>query len=93
MDGGRDRFDGGERGGGDSSGEDDFFAGKYILTPADVASIFGVSAKTVSRWAQSGRLPGFHTPGGHYRFKRSDVEALYNEHSRSRRSEKSREGM
>jgi excisionase family DNA binding protein len=52
-----------------------------------------VSAKTVSRWAQSGRLPGFHTPGGHYRFKRSDVEALYNEHSRSRRSEKSREGM
>jgi excisionase family DNA binding protein len=46
------------------------------LTTGQVAAIFGVTTTTVKRWADSGRLPCFKTPGGHYRFKAADVEAL-----------------
>jgi len=46
------------------------------LTTGDVAVIFGVTLTTVKRWAEDGRLPSFRTPGGHYRFRPEDVEAL-----------------
>lgn len=46
------------------------------LTPAGVAEMLGVSAETVSRWADDGVLPFFRTPGGHRRFRRSDVRSL-----------------
>jgi excisionase family DNA binding protein len=36
--------------------------------------MFGVTARTVSRWAKAGRLPHIVTPGGHVRFRRSDLE-------------------
>lgn len=41
-----------------------------------VAGLFRVSDKTVVRWAKSGRLPSFRTPGGHRRFYADQVEAL-----------------
>jgi excisionase family DNA binding protein len=48
-----------------------------VLTAAEVASIFKVHVSAVSRWATSGKLAGFKTPGGGgWRFHRSDVEAF-----------------
>lgn len=47
-----------------------------VLTPGDVAVIFRVDPRTVSRWSNEGRLPSFRTAGGHRRFRRSDVDAL-----------------
>lgn len=55
------------------------FATEHTLTPSAVAAIFGVTAKTVSRWAVSGELPCITTPGGHRRFRRADVVILMNE--------------
>jgi excisionase family DNA binding protein len=55
-----------------------FFVTEYdqVLTPAEVARIFHVDAKTVSRWADQGLLSSFKTPGGHHRFHASQVRAL-----------------
>lgn len=47
-----------------------------LLTPAEVASKFKVDPKTVTRWANSGRLTTIRTLGGHRRYKSSEVEAL-----------------
>lgn len=47
-----------------------------LITSGDAARILGASTKTVRRWAESGHLPVVRTPGGHRRFRRSDVEAL-----------------
>lgn len=47
-----------------------------VLTPAEVARLFRVDGKTVARWAKSGQLASFRTPGGHRRYRRADVEAL-----------------
>jgi excisionase family DNA binding protein len=48
-----------------------------ILNTAEVARLFGVHPKTVSRWAESGKVPSFRTVGGHRRFKAVDVEKLW----------------
>jgi excisionase family DNA binding protein len=45
-----------------------------LLTPAEVARIFRVNPKTVTRWARTGKLASLRTVGGHRRFYRSDVE-------------------
>ena len=47
-----------------------------LLTPAEVAALFRVDPKTVTRWAATGRLRSLRTPGGHRRFRESDVRAL-----------------
>lgn len=47
-----------------------------LLTPSEVARKFKVDPKTVTRWAQAGKLTSFRTLGGHRRFKASEVEAL-----------------
>ena len=47
-----------------------------VLTPAEVADLFRVTPDAVRQWAQDGKLPYFVTPGGHRRFRRSDVDAL-----------------
>lgn len=49
---------------------------RRLLTPREVAGMFRVSDKTVVRWAKSGRLPSFRTPGGHRRFYADQVEAM-----------------
>jgi excisionase family DNA binding protein len=45
-----------------------------LLTSTQVAAIFNVSIKTVSRWSKLGLLPSIKTPGGRLRFRRSDVD-------------------
>lgn len=51
-----------------------------VYTPGDVAKIFRVDPKTVSRWATAGRVPGaFRTPGGHWRFPAEIVDILAGE--------------
>lgn len=47
-----------------------------LLTPAEVAALFRVAPKTVTRWAQSGKLASIRTLGGHRRYRASDVRAL-----------------
>ena len=49
---------------------------EHLLTPADVAALVFVDPKTVSRWASKGRIASKRTPGGHRRFRSSDVQAL-----------------
>jgi excisionase family DNA binding protein len=46
------------------------------LAPGDVARLLFVSPRTVSRWADQGRIPHVVTLGGHRRFRRSDVVKL-----------------
>ncbi len=47
-----------------------------LLTPAEVAALFRVDPKTVTRWAAAGRLSSIRTPGGHRRFRESEIRAL-----------------
>lgn len=47
-----------------------------LLTPGEVASMFRVDPKTVTRWAQTGRVSSIRTPGGHRRFRASEITAL-----------------
>ncbi|MFC4605119.1 BldC family transcriptional regulator [Rhodococcus kronopolitis] len=47
-----------------------------LLTPGQVAAMFHVDPKTVTRWAHAGRLGSLRTPGGHRRFRESEVLAL-----------------
>lgn len=49
-----------------------------LMTPAEVAAVFSVDPKTVTRWAQAGKLRWVRTPGGHRRYSREQVEALLN---------------
>lgn len=46
------------------------------LAPGAVARLLCVSARTVSRWADQGRIPHVVTLGGHRRFRRSDIVNL-----------------
>lgn len=47
-----------------------------LLTPGEVAELFVVDPKTVTRWAAAGRIGSIRTPGGHRRFRESEVRAL-----------------
>ena len=49
---------------------------EVLLTPAEVASLFRVDPKTVTRWAKSGKLTSIRTLGGHRRYKESEVKTL-----------------
>lgn len=44
-----------------------------LLTPGEVAKLFRVDPKTVTRWAHSGKLACITTPGGHKRFWESSI--------------------
>lgn len=47
-----------------------------LLTPGEVAQMFRVDPKTVTRWASAGRIGSIRTPGGHRRFRESEVKRL-----------------
>ena len=47
-----------------------------LLTPAEVAAMFRVDPKTVTRWAKAGKLSSIRTLGGHRRYRAEEIEAL-----------------
>ena len=47
-----------------------------LLTPAEVATLFRVDPKTVTRWAQAGKLTSIRTLGGHRRYREREVRDL-----------------
>ena len=49
---------------------------EILLTPSEVANLFRVDPKTVTRWAKAGKLTSIRTLGGHRRYKESEVKAL-----------------
>ena len=51
---------------------------EVLLTPSEVAQLFRVDPKTVTRWAKAGKLTAVKTLGGHRRYKESEVRALLN---------------
>ncbi|MER3453475.1 MAG: MerR family DNA-binding transcriptional regulator [Acidimicrobiia bacterium] len=55
-----------------------------LLTPAEVAALFRVNPKTVTRWARAGKITAIRTLGGHRRFRRSEIEQYL---ARAERSE------
>ncbi|MGY6656565.1 BldC family transcriptional regulator [Amycolatopsis coloradensis] len=50
--------------------------GGRLLTPGEVAALFRVDPKTVTRWATAGRIGSIRTPGGHRRFREAEVNEL-----------------
>ena len=49
---------------------------EVLLTPSEVAALFRVDPKTVTRWAKAVKLTAIKTLGGHRRYKESEVKAL-----------------
>ena len=47
-----------------------------LLTPAEVAALFHVDPRTVTRWARDGKLTSIRTLGNHRRYKEAEVLAL-----------------
>jgi len=47
-----------------------------LLTPSEVAALFKVDPKTVTRWSQKGKLHCIKTVGGNRRYLMDEVQAL-----------------
>lgn len=47
-----------------------------LMTRGEVAALCRVRPKTVTRWAIEGRIECVRTPGGHRRFRQSEVRKL-----------------
>ena len=47
-----------------------------LLTPAEVAALFRVDPKTVTRWAKAGKIGSIRTLGGHRRFHEAEIMHL-----------------
>jgi excisionase family DNA binding protein len=45
-----------------------------LVTPAEVARLFRVNPKTVTRWARRGKIGAVQTLGGHRRYYQSEIE-------------------
>ena len=50
-----------------------------LLTPSEVAAMFRVNPKTVTRWARSGKISAIRTLGGHRRFRKSEIMRILDE--------------
>jgi excisionase family DNA binding protein len=50
------------------------------LTLGQAAKYLGVAQSTIRKWSDLGRVPAFYTPGGHRRYRRSDLD-IFLEHS------------
>lgn len=56
-----------------------------LLTPGEVAALFRVDPKTVTRWAKAGKLASIRTLGGHRRYREDEVLALLSSVPQQRR--------
>jgi excisionase family DNA binding protein len=50
-----------------------------LLTPAEVAAMFRVNPKTVTRWARAGKISAVRTLGGHRRFRADEIRRFLEE--------------
>jgi excisionase family DNA binding protein len=50
-----------------------------LLTPGEVAALFRVDPKTVTRWAKAGKLTAIRTLGGHRRYSENEVREYLSE--------------
>ena len=53
--------------------ENGYLVMQDFLTPAEVAALFRVNPKTVTRWARAGKITAIRTLGGHRRFRASEI--------------------
>ncbi len=53
------------------------------LTLGQAAKYLGVAQSTIRKWSDGGRLTAFYTPGGHRRFRRSDLDQFLGKARRS----------
>jgi excisionase family DNA binding protein len=58
--------------------------GERLLTPAEVAAMFRVDPKTVTRWAKAGKLSSIRTLGGHRRYREAEIKYLLTESTTGR---------
>lgn len=58
-----------------------------LLTPAEVATLFRVNPKTVTRWSRAGKLNPVKTLGGHRRFRASEIQRCLHEDIHELRTE------
>ena len=49
---------------------------QVLMTLAEVAALFRVDPKTVTRWADAGKLTAVRTLGGHRRYRQDEVQNL-----------------
>ena len=49
---------------------------QVLMTPAEVAALFRVDPKTVTRWADAGKMTAVRTLGGHRRYLQDEVQNL-----------------
>jgi excisionase family DNA binding protein len=49
---------------------------EQLLTPSEVAAMFRVNPKTVTRWARAGKISAIRTLGGHRRFRATEIQAF-----------------
>jgi excisionase family DNA binding protein len=54
------------------------------LPLGEASRLVGVGPDTLRRWADSGKVQSYQTPGGHRRFLRSSLEAMINAPRRNR---------
>jgi excisionase family DNA binding protein len=59
------------------------YAQEALLTPAEVAAVFRVDPKTVTRWAVAGKLTAVRTLGGHRRYRADEVMQLLHDSTTS----------
>ena len=59
--------------------EGDVMAENDLLTPGEVAAMFRVNPKTVTRWARAGKVSAVRTLGGHRRFRTSEIRRFLGE--------------
>lgn len=55
-----------------------------MLVTAEVADLYGVDVKTVTRWAKAGRLITVTTPGAHRRYPAEQFAAAIAQRAQAR---------
>ena len=53
-----------------------------LLTPQEVAQMFRVDPKTVTRWAKDGKISCLRTLGGVRRYRAKEIRALLSDNDR-----------
>jgi len=55
------------------------------LTLGQAAKFLGVAQSTIRKWSDGGQVPTFYTPGGHRRYRRSDLQQFLDRSGTARR--------